>query len=104
MYSLICRRTPETGQRKGRRDRCGCQKSDVRKQQEDAFCLESDKFLAWYSVDMSASTDFNFKSKFIQMSKVSMSYPLFNAFKTKVYYKVLIKRYKCFSIRIIFRN
>ena len=48
MYIIFCRRTPETGQRKGRRDRCGCQKSHVRKQQDNAFWLKSDS-LVWYS-------------------------------------------------------
>ena len=74
MYIIFCRRTPETGQRKGRRDRCGCQKSDVQKQQQDSFWLKSDS-LVWYSVEMSASADLNFQSKFIPMFKVSMSNP-----------------------------
>ena len=74
MYFSICRQTPETGQRKGRRDTCGCQKSFVRKQQDNSFWLKSDS-LVWYSVEMSVSTDLNFQSKFIPMFKISMSNP-----------------------------
>ena len=39
----------------------------ARKHQEDVFWMESDKSLAWYSVDISTSTDMNLQSKYIQM-------------------------------------
>ena len=76
MCVLICRRAPETGRKKTGRDRCGCTKSDVKNQQAYTFWLESDS-LVCYSVNMSASTDLNFQSKFVQLSKVSISNPLF---------------------------